>query len=177
MNSTAALWKEKTNRCNHRGHKEILWGLLSSSLDELCKSQTFRRLTCRSSRKVFQGGSLHHGVGVSHHEDLVEHRVVVDEALDYTRRGHVLQVLFAEDDGHLWMGGTVDKEQKTLGFASQSLFITYFRAVSVMERRQAWQRYWFPLIQRDIRKSPLSVCAVLSLMIILWQGQCFCALW
>lgn len=61
----------------------------------------FVLLTCWSRGEVLQGGSLHHGVRVSHHKHLVEDRVVVDEALDHTRRLHILQVIFTEDDGHL----------------------------------------------------------------------------
>ena len=64
-------------------------------------------LTCRSSREVLQWGSLHHSVGISHHKHLVEHCVVVDEALDDTGRLHVIQVLFTEDNGHLMTEHTV----------------------------------------------------------------------
>lgn len=69
-------------------------------------------LTCRSSREVLKGRSLHYSVGVSHHEHFVKHCVMVDETLNHTRRLHILQVLFTEDNGHLWAGGHTinDKE-------------------------------------------------------------------
>lgn len=72
---------------------------LSMSLSVCCL------FTCWSSREVLQWRSLHHSVGVSHHKHLVQYCVVVDEALDHTRRLHILQVLFTEDNGHLWTGG------------------------------------------------------------------------
>lgn len=95
-----------------------LWGLLLPNLETLCNlyslvSLLFRRpqnspparpsacSTCGPRREVLQRRSLHHSVRVSHHKHFVEHSIVVDEALDHTGRFNVLQVLFAEDDGHL----------------------------------------------------------------------------
>lgn len=100
-----------------------LWGLLLPNLETLCNlyrlvSLVLRRPgssppgrpsacpTCGPRREVLQRRPLHHGVGVPHHKHFVEHSVVVDEALDHAGRFDVLQVLFAEDDGHLGDTGT-----------------------------------------------------------------------
>lgn len=78
-----------------------VWLLTALGLS-LSFSPLYLSLTCRSSREVLQRRPLHHSVGVPHHKHLVQHRVVVDKALDHTRWLHILQVLFAEDNGHLW---------------------------------------------------------------------------
>lgn len=67
--------------------------------------------TCRPRREVLQRRSFHHSVRVPHHKHFVEHGVVVDEALDHTRRFDVLQVLFTEDDGHLGTEGHAETFQ------------------------------------------------------------------
>lgn len=126
-----AVSLEGEKRTNHKDYKAILWGLLLANLLKLCNLYSLASvafsspwaspfislslfaclsaclLTCRSSRKVLQWRSLHHSVGISHHKHLVEHCVVVDEALDDTGRLHVIQVLFAEDNGHLMTEDTV----------------------------------------------------------------------
>lgn len=132
----SALSLKRANRSDHEGHKALLRGLLLGNLKKLCRlyrltTATISRLphlslflpfcasalnlTCRSSREILKGRSLHYSVGVSHHEHLVEYCIMVDETLNHARRFHILQVLFTEDNGHLWAGRRRVKDKELNG--------------------------------------------------------------
>lgn len=96
---------------NHRGYKAILWGLLLETLCNMYSQYGSYKpldlptpvcvLTCGPRWEVLQRRSLHHSIRLTHHKHFIKYCVVVDEALDHARRLDVMQVFFAEDNGHL----------------------------------------------------------------------------
>lgn len=129
-------------------------------------------LTCGSRWEVLQWRSLHHSVRVSHHKHLVEHCVVVDEALDHTRRLDVIQVLFTEDNGHLWTHSKMThlnfkkkeniNESKQL-FKPTGTFSRLSKCTGMKTIWPAWQGYWFQLTGKDTQGTALYLAFLFKL--------------
>lgn len=128
-------------------------------------------LTCGSRWEVLQWRSLHHSVRVSHHKHLVEHCVVVDEALDHTRRLDVIQVLFTEDNGHLWTHSKMThlnfkkkniNESKQL-FKPTGTFSQLSKCTGMKTIWPAWQGYWFQLTGKDTQGTALYLAFLFKL--------------